>query len=78
MKYQVTAEMTVTVTTLVSAPNVMAARLKAARRPVSSNWHDDGDSREEWVHDELDGEPTIVSCTPINTKPKKVTDAKER
>lgn len=64
MKFYVTGRVTITVTTEVEAPDEATARTLAEERAASGNWRDNGNREEEWVHDELDGEPTIVSITP--------------
>jgi muconolactone delta-isomerase len=64
MKFYVTGKVTITVTTEMEALDETTARLLAEERAMSGSWRDNGNREEEWVHDELDGEPTIISVTP--------------
>ena len=68
MKFYVTGKLTITVTTEVEASNATRAREIANERPTSGSWRDGGNAQEEWVHDELDGEPVILSVTPAQKK----------
>ncbi len=64
MKFYVTGRVTITVTTAVEAIDEVHARTLAEERAMSGSWRDNGNREEGWVHDELDGEPAIVSITP--------------
>jgi len=61
-RWIVTAEVTISVTTIVHASSEKKARALAKGRGMSMTWRDDGDAEEEWTHDELDGTPSIIGC----------------
>jgi hypothetical protein len=66
--YAVTGKLTITVTTVVLATSEAEAKSIAEERPTSGSWRDGGNLKEEWVHDELDGEPTVLSITALPAK----------
>lgn len=68
MKFNVTGKLTITVTTEVEAPDEESARSIASERTTSGSWRDTGKSSEEWVHDELDGEPEILTVVPCKER----------
>ncbi len=65
MRFHVVGELTITVTTIVDAPDEATAREIASERGTGRNWRDDSDPAAVWVHDDLDGEPVVLEVRPI-------------
>jgi hypothetical protein len=64
-RYHVCGKLTITVTTTIEAASEAEARQIASERSTSGSWRDTGNATQEWVHDELDGEPEVLSVTVV-------------